>query len=41
MLISLIALYDETGTCVGGGGIMSVIYNDLSKSFKTTSLASK
>lgn len=41
MPINLIALYDERGRCVGGGGIMSVIYNDLSKGFKTTSLASK
>lgn len=38
---SVIALYDETGRCVGGGGIVSVTYNDLSKGFKTTFFASK
>lgn len=41
MPINVITLYDETGRCVGGRGIMSVTYNDLSKGFKTTSLASK
>lgn len=35
------SLYDETGRCVGEGGMMSVVYHDLSMGFKTTSLASK